>query len=98
MELKTLFDLSYGLNRIPMSHCVPKELRQEAIKYIRFFEEENKKQEKILEKITYEMNRLSIFGEIGKNNSMITFIKMFFNIPDSDLNTEKPPNQGLRNE
>ena len=35
VKLKTLKDLSYGLNHIPNSHCNPVELREEAIRHVK---------------------------------------------------------------
>jgi len=83
-ELKTLKDLSYGLNKIPKSHCNPEELKQEAIKWIKYIHARIIKTQD-----RYGMGYpVKINGEeklVSDWVSIMFWIKHFFNITDEEL-------------
>ena len=81
-QLKTLKDLSYGLNKIPNSHCNPNELKQEAIKWIKVKIKhiEDHSHEK------FDWNKSYMDCTQCRNRFVqIAWIKHFFNITEEDF-------------
>jgi hypothetical protein len=81
-ELKTLKDLSYGLNHSPNSHAVPSELRQEAIKWIKEF---RRRKYCICIKCSKNKCKCSPLFKMVHRENMMIWIKHFFNITEEDL-------------
>jgi len=79
-ELKTLKELSYGLNRIPDSHTVPKELRDEAKKWVEELQAEIEEHAYQSGDCSCEKHHNDLGCEIRREK--IAWIKHFFNLED----------------